>query len=709
MKSMRQVTVLMALFVCASMLISPTADAGTDDLLKFIPGDWPIIMRIDSSTATASGAYLKKTMDNPNQKELDAAANKALAMLLRSVGLEVDIDKGIFPWMGEQWVVGIDPMSKPQPGVIIAIASKDRLEAEKSLDNLVGSIIRNSDPLRQDVAGASIKIWKMPKENLQPAYAVGDNFVIFADNTSHIKSGLESSAAGRSPAAGEILKAHADDIIAFSVNTKPLISAMEAQGKDSSKSQEGPASMAMMFADVNAHGGLGVSDKGIVLTIAGDLPPMLQAVMGQLVSGNSTLTDVGKALPGNALAAVLLSDGSLTKPLQGAVSSLMDTRVDLGAAVLFMGSAAKMPVALALTGLIPQPNYVVVAAALDDTQAASTLGAFREALADHKMDVGTAMQNSAAGLSVVVTKEKKTVAGYFGRVGNSVFFASDYRSARKAAAVEADNCLAARQPYADMLALTGGPQTMNAWISLDGISALGYLYEAMGANQIPMTKEIADALKSTNGLGVSVGMTDKGAQIKMAMRTTPGPGTGLIMAYPFMVGTYAAALTGIRGNKTFPNPIGANKSLQSLNNLKQLTIAAIMYSQDFNDKLPAAANWKKSLWVYVKDPKPFKSPWEDSGFQYVFNPNLSGLKLNSIKNPAETILFVETTAGKLPSEKSAITPDGKFRVAYLDGHVAVLTKPPSASAYVPVLTGVTKAIKPKLPVKKAPSTVKKKK
>lgn len=87
------------------------------------------------------------------------------------------------------------------------------------------------------------------------------------------------------------------------------------------------------------------------------------------------------------------------------------------------------------------------------------------------------------------------------------------------------------------------------------------------------------------------------------------------------------------------------QTISSVNQVKQLGLAARMYSNDHNNKFPNAQSWCDDVKNYVGNPKVYKAP-NDSGAgecSFAFNEKLSGLDEGKID--PRTVLFFETEAG----------------------------------------------------------------
>jgi hypothetical protein len=114
-----------------------------------------------------------------------------------------------------------------------------------------------------------------------------------------------------------------------------------------------------------------------------------------------------------------------------------------------------------------------------------------------------------------------------------------------------------------------------------------------------------------------------------------------------------------------------DNNTRCLSNAKQVALAALMYAQDYDERLPpmkSAAQTQNLLNPYLKNKTLFTCPATQK--PYVFNTRLSGMNTAKIAKPASTPLFCDAQAHG----------DGKWTVAYTDGHVKRETTRPSAFA-----------------------------
>jgi hypothetical protein len=101
------------------------------------------------------------------------------------------------------------------------------------------------------------------------------------------------------------------------------------------------------------------------------------------------------------------------------------------------------------------------------------------------------------------------------------------------------------------------------------------------------------------------------------------------------------------------------QSASALSNMKQLGLALMMYSQDYDEVLPPlrdAATLKKVLLPYVRNEDVFKSP--GTGQPFLPNSRLSGRPLRKIPSPATTVALYSAVP----------EPTGGRILCFVDGH-----------------------------------------
>ncbi len=119
--------------------------------------------------------------------------------------------------------------------------------------------------------------------------------------------------------------------------------------------------------------------------------------------------------------------------------------------------------------------------------------------------------------------------------------------------------------------------------------------------------------------------------------------------------------------------IKATPAERSMENLRKLGLCAAAFAQDYDDAYVfGAPYYREALAPYMRNSTVFVAPElflvPNTNEIYSFNGNLSGLKTDEIKKPAQTILFYEGQ-----NETPVFRYDGKAAIGFADGHVALIT------------------------------------
>lgn len=123
------------------------------------------------------------------------------------------------------------------------------------------------------------------------------------------------------------------------------------------------------------------------------------------------------------------------------------------------------------------------------------------------------------------------------------------------------------------------------------------------------------------------------------------------------------------------------QTIMSMNNVKQLNLAALLYSSDSNDTFPAATNWCEALQPYIGgNQKVFLRPEDqqsDIRSSYGFNAALAGRKTPSV-NPQTVLVFELQTGGWNQTGGPELLrhlahPGDSVVVGFADGHSEPIT------------------------------------
>ncbi|MBC8325277.1 MAG: DUF1559 domain-containing protein [Verrucomicrobia subdivision 3 bacterium] len=115
------------------------------------------------------------------------------------------------------------------------------------------------------------------------------------------------------------------------------------------------------------------------------------------------------------------------------------------------------------------------------------------------------------------------------------------------------------------------------------------------------------------------------------------------------------------------------REIHSMNNLKQLGVAIHAFHAD-HDQLPDAAKWSDALLPIVGNERAvFNSPADPGaeGSSYAFNKNLSGIKLETLREAARTVVFFESDLGwnGAGGIEDVFTLNDNYLIGFADGHV----------------------------------------
>jgi len=118
-----------------------------------------------------------------------------------------------------------------------------------------------------------------------------------------------------------------------------------------------------------------------------------------------------------------------------------------------------------------------------------------------------------------------------------------------------------------------------------------------------------------------------------------------------------------------------------VNNVRQLSVALMMYAADHNDQFPAGTNWCDALMPYLsRDTKAFICLQGPAGQRchYALNAQLAGRATQDLQVPAKTVLIFECEGGWNVSGGLELLPATPRHanvhvVGFADGHVESLS------------------------------------
>ncbi len=151
---------------------------------------------------------------------------------------------------------------------------------------------------------------------------------------------------------------------------------------------------------------------------------------------------------------------------------------------------------------------------------------------------------------------------------------------------------------------------------------------------------------------------------------------GAIFAIVLLVGGFLAPIPAAIVFPVFARAREKARQVSCESNLKQIGLAALMYAQDHDQRLPFTPTARTLLNPYIKNDLIWQCP-SNQGGGYAMNPTLSGANLATVAQPSETVLFYEVDASGQP-----IFPHNEGAdVCFVDGHVKWFNQENARSLY----------------------------
>lgn len=109
-------------------------------------------------------------------------------------------------------------------------------------------------------------------------------------------------------------------------------------------------------------------------------------------------------------------------------------------------------------------------------------------------------------------------------------------------------------------------------------------------------------------------------------------------------------------------------------NLKQASLAALMYTQDYDEVFPPGSRWCDVLYPYIRNEMVFNCPGLAKGQRggYGYNSNLSNIPIDKLRTPEASPLQFDARPGWNVSGLAELLEPrhhGGPNVSYADGHV----------------------------------------
>lgn len=124
------------------------------------------------------------------------------------------------------------------------------------------------------------------------------------------------------------------------------------------------------------------------------------------------------------------------------------------------------------------------------------------------------------------------------------------------------------------------------------------------------------------------------------------------------------------------------RATSCLSNLKQIDLGILMYTQDYDERLPIATNWQTGINPYIKNEKLFHCPSAlfvtaqsaPPATNYAYNSTLDMMKMARLAEPQNTISNYDSTdvSRNANDALTSLPAPGRHRlrnnISFADGH-----------------------------------------
>ena len=134
----------------------------------------------------------------------------------------------------------------------------------------------------------------------------------------------------------------------------------------------------------------------------------------------------------------------------------------------------------------------------------------------------------------------------------------------------------------------------------------------------------------------------------------------------------------------FSRARGKARQSSCLSNLKQVSLAMVMYASDYDDRFPRDTDWETATYPYVRNMAIFSCPECPNEQGYSHNPRLHAVETKTLQQPAQTLAWWDAGAQvpglTAPAGTTSQRHNGGDNFAYADGHVKWSTTAAAAHA-----------------------------
>ncbi|MBW3623802.1 MAG: hypothetical protein KY468_10395 [Armatimonadetes bacterium] len=606
---------------------------------------------------------------------------ESFSRILRLFGQDVELYENLREAMGTRAVLAVLPGPKRDapPNVLFLAAVQDRERAAELLHRLISSFARNATEVTRTRGDAQIHTWTgFYGSKFTLHYLLGDGIAAISNNSDLLTPDLAQS--GGTPP--EWLRRLASTLPQGLLNAYVSPSIMDLLPKG----RKGPDAAEIGFDGQGTA--LGLTEDGLLLTQATLIGEegLLSMALGGAANVPGITEPAFPHLPSNSLLALKVSaPAQWLKSLGAAAMFLPMMAEDKESATGFQRIVNLFDgdVTLGLRALLPLPSALATVQGQGPESAEKKLAAVLSMLQKNKINVRAATLPVGRTARVIDMGKGPLSSVLLEVQGNALVAATDRRTLVEAARPDGGaDSLSESDAYREVRRYLGENPRVLMYADLQALSGAGMFLSHIYFPGTPMGRYLASGFREVRGVGSSVEFGENSLTSRTFIsgdpqKLLPALTSGAITALPVAAGLALPAIAKMREQAQFQ---------QCTNQQRQLANAILAYAEDHDGRLPRANAWVQALKPYVEDQSVFHCPADPQpGTSYAMNMKLSGVNLNEVESPSETVLFYETTKrGASPhgtGEDQAFRHGGRQAVAFLDGHTEAITEPLEIEAF----------------------------
>lgn len=667
LKRTMAVAVLAAALLIAVTGVASYAQQSTPDIWQLAPSNSLLVVAFDTRHDNSSMRAMENAQDSQTRelwRNQRADMHKALESFATLFGISLDFAEDIASWDDQQCAFALLPDGERDVQPVYIMASKDSKAANALLQKILQPMKSVGNVESEPDTDYPITTFITKDKSTRVFASASGPLIAFSLSKPALKTALKAEGFAAGSNGEKAFRALAGSMI-YAYGDPALLKLVTGPGD-----KKDPMLAGVSTALGNgAAMGVSVIDTGFKIRILGFPSQNGSTFIKQMVGPQQQgVLTANPAIPSGSLAVASL-------PNIGGVTAFAGVAMSQSPMVELLQAISTTPISAALTAALPMPAGVASAMASSEQDATDKLNKILNAAKQLKMKTAPATPIPGVQATAITVPGGPTL--YLTQVSKYILLASDAQALASARATIGGEQpgIADSKTYKETMAGLDDSNILTVYTNLAPVQGLGFLISAAGLSQMtPFYDDIAKSLENTKALGIGVGLSDQAISATIFLRAKPELRPSYA-SFSSLVAVQAAVLFPV-----FARAREQARAAMDMSNMKELTLAAHMYADEHDGRLPTTA-WRNQVRPYMK--REAQSPSENVA--YAYNKNLSGVNYQKIVNPSDVVIFFEAYPGvDSASRADAILPHGGQGIfAYVDGHVNRLAYVPDRSNWIP--------------------------